>query len=338
MKSIWIWVLCTAFLLGCASKQNTLPEDNERHFERTTFSFDQGTYPSDLDLFPEYRVAPGDVLDVLFQIQRQKVERFPITLYHTVSVKFVNLPALNESQEVLPNGNISLPYLGEVRVVGKTPAELRQELTQEYSSILRDPELYVSVPEFNARIKQLRNDLHTSPRGLSKLVNVRPDGYATFPLLGDYLVATKTLPQINEILHADYLDYLPGMQADIFLHEQTGSVLFVLGEVLNPGSYEIMRPTNALEALTLAGGFSAKADLERVVVFRRHERRQIARSLNLKALLNMDGDSQFFFLRPDDVLYVPKSSVGATGELMRQLADIILFNGWGASIADINEF
>jgi polysaccharide export outer membrane protein len=337
MLRYWLLTLCLVLAVGC-SKQNTLPSDCERPFQRTTFSFDQGTYPSDLDLFPRYRVAPGDVLDVLFQIQREEVGRFPITLYHTISVKFVNLPELNETQEVLPNGNIALPYLGEVRVVGKTPSELRKELVREYSKILRDPELYVTVPEFNARIKQLRSDLHTSPRGLSKLVTVRSDGYATFPLIGDYLVATKTIEQVNNIVQDDYEGFLPGMKADVFLHEQTGSVVFVLGEVREPGSYEIMKPTNALEALSLAGGFSAKADLERVVVFRRHENKQIARSLNLKALLDMQQDSSFFFLRPDDVLYVPKSSIGSTGELMRQLADIILFNGWGASINDIRDF
>ncbi|MCF8106718.1 MAG: polysaccharide biosynthesis/export family protein [Desulfohalobiaceae bacterium] len=304
-------------------------------FQRTTFSFDQGTYPSDLDLFSRYRIAAGDVLDVLFQIQRKLVDRFSITLYHTVSVKFVDVPQLNETQEVLPNGNIVLPYLGQIHVVGLTVQELRQKLIEKYSDILREPEIYVTIPEFNARIKQIRNDLHTSPRGLSKLVNVRPDGYATFPLIGDFLVATKTLKQVNDIIQEKYAQYLPGMQADLFLHEQTGSVVYLLGEVTNPGTYEIMRPINVLEALTRAGGYTAKADLKRVVVFRRHEKKQIARSLDVKKLLDLDPSSRFFFLKPEDVIYVPKTSIGSTGELMRQLADVILFNGWGASIGDI---
>lgn len=336
--NIIIFIIMLFFFLcifGC-SHNNKLSEDCEIHFDQTTFSFDQGTYPSDLDLFNKYRIAPGDVLDILFQIQRREFDNFHITLYHTISVKFVDIPELNETQEVLPNGNIVLPYLGEVHVTGKTPSELQEELKEKYSSILRDAELYVTVPDFDARIKQLRNDLHTSPRGLSKLVNVRPDGQATFPLIGNFSVANKTLDQINEILQKEYSDYLPGMQADLFLHEQSGSVVYLLGEVQEPGTYDIMRPVNVIEALSRAGGYSPKADLERVIVFRRHEKKQIARSLNIKKLLNLDQSQSFFYVRPDDVVYVPKTSIGSTGELMRQIADVILFNGWGASIGDID--
>ena len=339
LKFLFFIILFVAvpIFFGC-SQNAKLPADCEVPFGRTTFSFDQGTYPSDLNLFLEYRISPGDVLDVFYQIMRIKKDDLPIDLYHTIAVKFVDVPELNEEQEVLPDGTIVLPYIGQVSVVDKTIGELTQELKQRYGRILRDPELYVTIPNFYARIEQLRHDLHTAPRGLSKLITVRPDGHATFPLIGDYLVANKTIQQVIEMTQKDYNEFLPGMKVDVFLHSQTGSVIYVLGAVEQPGVYKILRPINCLEAITIAGGFTFKAELRNVIAFRKYEKRIVARSLNLKDLLTLKDQSSFFYLAPDDILFVPKTRIANLAELMSQIADIALFDGWTAGISESVNF
>jgi polysaccharide export outer membrane protein len=318
---------------GCATHGN-VPYECEIPVDQTTYSFDQGTYPSPLDLFPKYHIAPGDILDVFYQIRRVREKEFRITLYDTVSVTFVDLPQLSTTQKVLPDGTITLPYIGPIEVVGKTVSEVSATIKAKYRGILRDPSFYVSVPEFTGRVDQLREDLRTAPRGLSKLITVRPDGYATFPLIGEVLVARKTVLQVNEILQKRYEQVLPGMQVDLFLHQASGSSVYVLGEVQNPGTYEIMRPISILEALTLAGGFTNKAELRSVIVYRKHERKHIAKKLNVKDLMALKQGSTFFYLRPNDVVYIPKTYIGSLGEFMRQVGDIFLFNGitWGDDI------
>jgi len=138
------------------------------------------------DVFTEYRISPGDILDVLFQIQTWvEKKNFKLGVDHLVSVSFVHSPELNVEQTVRPDGKITLPYVGEVYVVGKTIEEITRDLKKDFSTILQSPDIYVMVPEFNSAIKELKKDLHTAPRGLSRLSTVRPDGYATFPMLGD---------------------------------------------------------------------------------------------------------------------------------------------------------
>ena len=314
---------------GCSPK--SIRKDYEIPLEGTTFSFDQGTYPSQLGLFPQYHIGPGDVLDVLVQIQRQKTDTFPITLYHTVSVNFVDVPELNQTQEVLPNGKIMLPYVGGVEVLGKTPEELQAALKREYASVLREPEIYVTLPDFNARIEQLRRDLHTAPRGLSKLVNVRPDGHATFPLIGEFLVAGKSIEKANEMIQDAYADYLPGMRVDLFLHERSGSVVYMVGQLDKPGTYEISQPITVLQAITMAGGYTNEAELRNVIVFREHEERRIARSVNLKKLLKGNRKSSVFFVKPEDIVFVPRTRIASLAQLMREISDIALFRGWSVS-------
>lgn len=321
--------LLLIIIMGCASGG---PAKNEEvAMERTTFSFDQGNAP--YDVFPEYRLKPGDMLDVLFQIHTWTARKtFKIAVDHTVSVKFVSAPQLNETEQVRPDGTISLAYLGSVRVVGKTVDELTKELKQRYAKILQDPELYVTVPEFRSAIKELKTDLHTAPRGLSRLVTIRPDGYVTFPLVGDMYVANKTLPEASKELNGKYEKVLQDLHCDLFLQKHSGSFIYVLGEVKKPGVYRIEKPVSVTAAIARAGSYALGAKMSSVFVVRRHEKKMIATRLDLKDTMSFSKDSKFFFLQPDDIVYVPKTWLKNASEVARQIADVLLFNGWGVGI------
>ncbi len=159
----WGLIVCLImFINGCA-KEGKLPPDYEKPYQRSTYSFDQGTYPSDQDLFLTYRISPGDVLDVMFQIQAQKAKEFRIDLYHEIHVVFPDLPNLTLTQKIMPTGDIVLPYIGQVHVLGLTLNETHALLEEKYKKILLDPQLSVTVTNMDARIEQIRRDLHTAP-------------------------------------------------------------------------------------------------------------------------------------------------------------------------------
>ena len=68
---------------------------------------------------PEYRLADGDEFDLKFTYQ----------------------PDLNASVFVRPDGRISHPAIGELSVVGMTPAEAQQEIAKRAAEHLRNPEV-----------------------------------------------------------------------------------------------------------------------------------------------------------------------------------------------------
>jgi polysaccharide biosynthesis/export protein len=315
---------------GCGSTTSSTtakpPSPPEKPVELTTFSFDQGQAP--YDVFSEYRIVPGDLLDVLFQVRTwTKRESFTIAMDHTVTVKFVYAPELNTTQQVRPDGTITLPYLGSLQVVEKRVDELAAELREKYKPILNIPEISVEVPEFLSGIKELKADLHTTSRGLSRLVTVRPDGYVTFPMVGDVMAAGRTVPEVSTELNAAYARYLPGLNCDLFLEKPAGQVLYVVGQVARPGGFELKRPITLLEAVSLAGGHLPGAQLSSVLVLRRHEGRMAAARVNLKHVLS-SGEGQMFVLRPDDIVYVPKTWLRSAAEVAKDLADMIFFRGW----------
>lgn len=313
-------------LIGCTSHA-IMPEGTEVEMERTSFSFSQNQQP--YDLFPDYHIAPGDELDVLFQIRTWlKREEFRIAVDHTVRVKFAHAPELDETQKVRPDGTITLPYIGHFFVVGKTADELKKELIDRYRDILQIPEIAVSVPEFRESIKELKADLHTAPRGLSRLVTVRPDGYVTFPMVGDVQVAGKTIPDVNQYLNKKYEEILPGLHCDLFLERQTGSLVYITGQIKKPGAFKILRPITILEALALGEGHLPGAQLNSVFVVRKHEKKLVATRVNLSDSLALNDESKFFYLMPNDIVYVPKTWLSNAADVMRDLSNVLLFRGW----------
>ncbi len=356
-------------IAGCAT-DGKLKTGEEIEIGRTTFSED---ITSEYMLFPDYRISPGDVLDVLYQVKSwEEQPEFKVAVDHIVSVRFIHYPQLNETQRVRPDGNISLAFLGSVRVIGMTVEELTAKLKEQYRDHLRETDLYIVLEEFRGAIKELKSDLKTAPRGLSRLVTVRPDGYATFAMLGDIYVAGNTVPAIAEILDERYQKILPGLSADLFLEKHSGSRIYVFGEVNEPGSYQILRPTSIFEAVAMAGSIKSSARVDSTIIFRQKKDKLLATRIDLKKVMiprklkerpeenkevadvgeteqayntlrGEDGgesseyalaDKSMFYLHPDDIVYIPRRRLNTAAELANEVSDIFFFRGWSVSFSD----
>jgi polysaccharide export outer membrane protein len=78
------------------------------------------------DRSPRYKLAPGDVFDVNFELS----------------------PEFNQTVTVQPDGFISLRGIGDVHVAGVTVPELTEILRQAYGKILSDPMISVLLKDF----------------------------------------------------------------------------------------------------------------------------------------------------------------------------------------------
>lgn len=75
---------------------------------------------------PEYKLAPGDVLEL----------------------KFFNNERFNETVTVRPDGRITLQKIGEVMAAGMTPLQLDTLVTETYAKFLLSPEVTIFVRQF----------------------------------------------------------------------------------------------------------------------------------------------------------------------------------------------
>jgi protein involved in polysaccharide export with SLBB domain len=76
-------------------------------------------------------------------------DEYRLHLHDVVQIRVFNQSELDTTQEVRPDGGISLPFVGEVIAVGRSPGELDQIITDKYKKYLVAPEVAVIVREFN---------------------------------------------------------------------------------------------------------------------------------------------------------------------------------------------
>ena len=98
---------------------------------------------------------------------------------------------------------------------------------------------------------------------------VRPDGGLSFPLVGDVEAEGHTLRQVRDTIAQRLKPYIPDPVVTVAIKQIGGNVIFVLGRVNRPGGYPFSQPVDVMQALSLAGGTTPFAKLNRIVILHR---------------------------------------------------------------------
>ena len=163
---------------------------------------------------------------------------------------------------------------------------------------------YIIGPEDVLEITVWKN------QDLSKVVAVRPDGRISLPLIGEVTAVGKTPVQVTEDISTKLKEYKENPQVSIVLKEVNSYAIFVLGEVAKPGKYPLKSKTTLLQGITIAGGFTAMAARNKLVVFRfgvnggREERVKAS----YDDIVLRDGSLQNIELKPGDTVVVPSET------------------------------
>jgi protein involved in polysaccharide export with SLBB domain len=110
-------LVAAAAAAGCASKSY---QSSQAVPMRGMVAANTAVEPS---VPPNYVIQPGDVLTIRFQ-------------YH---------PDHDQTVTVRPDGGLTLPLVGDVKVVGLTADQLAEDLVRRYSKNLRNPKISVGL-------------------------------------------------------------------------------------------------------------------------------------------------------------------------------------------------
>jgi polysaccharide export outer membrane protein len=207
---------------------------------------------------PEYRVGPKDILKVTIwgheDLSRQVV--------------------------VSANGSFQFPLVGDVQVGGLTPEGvetlLRDLLGKDY---LVNPQVSVSVQEYRSQrvfvLGEVEKPGTYAMTGQTTLLDVLSQAGGPGKSAGRQIVVVRfpksegpTVPgaadsvtlraNLKRLLDGDSGENIALQNGDtVFVPKLTS--FFVLGEVVRQGAYAMDKETSALEAVTLAGGFTDRA-------------------------------------------------------------------------------
>ena len=227
----------------------------------------------------DYRLREADQVEIIYHVRTQAEENYRVKIRDILSIRFpYNQELTQGSVEVQSDGKLHLDLIGSVKVYDKTVDEINAELIQRYSKYLNDPLLTVSFKDSKREIQDLRESIMTSPRGMSRLVPIAPDGHISLPMIGNILIGGRTIDQAHKTINNAYNDLgLRTLETTINLQTVAPLRIYVLGEVKRPGL--VLNATGTvsgvthltlLQALAQAGSYDPKrSELSKVVVIRK---------------------------------------------------------------------
>ena len=142
-------------------------------------------------------------------------------------------------------------------------------------------------------------------QALTRTVPVRPDGKISLPLLNDVQAAGLTPMQLQGSLSKALTAFVQAPEVSVIVRNVHSFKVSVVGEVREPGRFELSGRPTVLDLIALAKGLTEYADKRRIVVLRREhgQTRQIPFAYD--KLLSDNGEGiENFFVMPDDIVLV----------------------------------
>lgn len=136
-------------------------------------------------------------------------------------------------------------------------------------------------------------------------VLVRPDGYISFPLVGNLLVAGKSVPDVSREMAGSLTKYIPDPVVHVAVRALNGNVVYVIGKVARPGVFMMGSQMDVVQALSMAGGMTPYAAANKVRILRREGSRQTAIPFAYGDIEKGDNLEQNILLQAGDVVVVP---------------------------------
>lgn len=307
----------TRFKFGEAKWRN----QSELPFEQ--YAYGEYIGPHRTPHVPEYRLRVDDQLEFVYLRTRERsLEAYQIYVGDQIQISSTIDPSLDQPPAgsqvpgltIRSDGMVSLSLIGQVRAAGKTVEDLQRELNERYLKFVKNPAIVVQVIQGNTPLQDLVDsvDARGGTGGQVRAVTVSPDGTVQLPGIGSVPAIGLTLAEITREVNARYRLRQGGIEVTPILIERAPRFIYVLGEVAQPGQFELTGPTSVLQALALAEGELIGGNLRQVIVFRRDRNWRLTATkldLNGAVLGKRPFPSDEIWLRDSDIVLVPEKPI-----------------------------
>lgn len=253
----------------------------------------------------------------------------------TIKVGVWNRPKLSGEHVVGPYGHITLPMLGEFKIGGLDRDDAAKSISESYTKYYDEPIVTVGILEYmNNKVYVLGRVsnpgvIHFSGRGTLlealSLSGGLPTRDKTIFLSKCYIVRGK-----EQIIWIDLLQLLQKANIKlnirlanndiIYIPESTDAAVFMMGEVENPGSYQIQTAgLSLLDAINLAGGPTENANIKKIRLIREMKEQEGVKIVDLDKILATGDYSQNYLMEDNDIIYVPRRGIAKFNYYLRQI-------------------
>jgi polysaccharide biosynthesis/export protein len=261
-----------------------------------------------------------------------------------VTVTVWGHPELSGQRTVGPDGEIQLPFVGSFRVAGLNADDASGKLTSALREDYLNTAASLTVDKYNSnQVIVLGHVEHQgvltfsgTPTLLEALAMAGPapgkDDQSGMPVRCAIIRGRDSVMWVD--LHplmkgTDVSLNIPLHRNDlVFVPDPDEELVYVMGQVKNPGPYPLTANMSFLEALTRAGGPSDNAQQGKIVLARPSKNTE--QVIDLEHLVQTSGTNNQ--LESGDIVYVPKSGLAQVGYVLQQLNPLTTMALFGAAL------
>lgn len=140
---------------------------------------------------------------------------------------------------------------------------------------------------------------------LSRVVIVRPDGRISLPLIGDVQASGRSPDELRKAIVKKLQEYQETVVVSVIVQAVNSYRIFMLGEIRAPGPYTLKRKTSILQVISIAGGFTAFASKNNIILIREGERIKV----RFDDLVKGGDNDADLVLKPGDTIFVPGGTI-----------------------------
>ena len=159
---------------------------------------------------------------------------------------------------------------------------------------------------------------------LDERVRIRPDGKISLPYVDDVAAAGLTPAELDAELVKRYSAELASPEITVVVAE-TGSQVYVGGEVETEGPVRLTGPLTLLQAIQSAGGFLDTARRRQILLIRRPpEGEPVARAVDMRPVLSGADPGLDVALNASDIIFVPRTKIANVNLFVQQYVNQLI--------------
>lgn len=277
---------------------------------------------------PEKRTAYSS-MEVVQAFESEPAAVYRLGAGDDIAVEVAGWPQLSGKHRVGPDGRITLPMAGPVRISDLSRQEAAKAIAAALSAYYLDIAVTVGVDNYGSNrivvLGRVENPgvlkFDTPPTLLDALAQA-----GSLPLLRKEQLLTRcAVIRGDSILWLDLKRLLTGDLAlnirlrrndVVYIPDSFDTPVYVLGAVNRPGVYRLTPQMSFLDALGQAGGPTDDANITRLHVIRPSA--GVNLEFSLETMLKPDPYLNVA-IEEGDIIYVPRSGVAKVGYILRNL-------------------
>lgn len=143
--------------------------------------------------------------------------------------------------------------------------------------------------------------------GANKTFTIRPDGYVSFPMVGNIRADGMTVEEFAQSLSNSLATYIINPDVSVNITKLGGVRVYVFGEINKPGAYTLTKSSTVIDAIGAAGSFNWDTAKKKIFLIHQNNPTKPI-EINLNNILKTGDMSQNYIMREGDILYLTKNS------------------------------